>query len=150
MLHSDIWYSIRELGRNELIRLIDTNDWNLRLKTVSPEHSIIPIFHYWNNFYQEERRHVVAIDRFWRDQIMGILTYTADIKEHTAIIITVGTVKKWHGIGTLLVEKFLSSHQANIHMIMAEIAPEDPDYELRWKKFLKRKTREFGIQLQTE
>jgi len=94
MLKANLGYEIKEILRNELLELIDLNNWNRKLKTVSPEHSIIPIFHYWNNFYREERRHIVAIDKFWRDQIMGILTYTSDNEQGTVTMITVGTVKK--------------------------------------------------------
>ncbi len=78
------------MGRNELMDIIEVNNWNRRLKTVSPEDSIIPIFHYWKNFHREERRHIVAIDRLWRDQIMGILTYTADTEQNAITMITVG------------------------------------------------------------
>lgn len=72
-----------------MLELIEANDWNRRLKTTSAKASIIPIFHYWNCVHNPERNYIVAIDRFWRDQIMGILTYKTELSDKEVEIITI-------------------------------------------------------------
>lgn len=148
MIQTEYWYDIRELWRDDMLDLIESTPLNQRLKSFSTnQQSIIPIFHYWNCYHFQERKYITAVDRFWRDQIMGILTYTLSPQDQTADLISIGTFKKWKWIGTLLIDHFLYTVRDTINTLNTTIHPDDPDYELRWTHFLQRKAQEYWVQL---
>lgn len=145
---TNIWYDVFDVWRQELLQLIEMNDWNQRLKDPLRENSPIPIFHYWKCVHWYERCYLVAVSRFFHKQIMGILTYTSEPKHQKMHLISIGTCIKWRWIGTLLIDTLLSKTRWNIATLCTEIHPDDPDYETRWTDFLIRKTQEYWINLE--